>query len=229
MATPEITHVFFDAGNTLLHLDFEFIRKALGDLHVDVTVKDLRAAEGQARSVVDQAVRSGTPRGDQERARDYFGALFRAAGVSEHLFPALEERLLEHDRTLGLWSQVPDGTPQVLASLREKGKRLGVISNSDGRLRQRLAQHGLLSCFDSVIDSSLVGVEKPDRRIFELALEETGARPDRSLYVGDIYTLDVEPATQLGFRAVLLDGAGTYPHPPCTVVRRLRELLSLVG
>lgn len=228
MTAPQITHVFFDAGNTLLHLDFEFMRKALQSLGVDATVARLRAAEGKARGVVDQRVLSGAPKDDRQRARDYFGALFRAAGVPERLFPSLEELLLDHDRTLGLWSKVPEQTPQVLATLRERGKRLGVISNSDGRLRQRLAQQGLLPFFDTVIDSSLVGVEKPDQRIFELALEATGARANRSLYVGDIYTLDVEPAARIGFQAVLLDGAGTYPHPPCTVVRALKEILPLV-
>jgi putative hydrolase of the HAD superfamily len=80
-----------------------------------------------------------------------------------------------------------------------------------------------------MLDSQLEGVEKPDPRLFELALEQAGGRPETTLHVGDFYWIDVQGARAAGLRAVLLDSAGLYPEADCPRIRSLGELPDLLA
>ena len=82
-------------------------------------------------------------------------------------------------------------THEALARLRAAGIRLGIVSNSDGRVEQALEAAGLRDYFDVVVDSALVGVEKPDPAIFRAALDALGVAAGEALYVGDLYEVDV--------------------------------------
>ena len=103
-----------------------------------------------------------------------------------------------------LWCSVRERTHEALARLRAAGLRLGVVSNSDGRVEQALDAAGLRDYFDVVVDSALVGVEKPDPAIFRAALDALGVAPEEALYVGDLYEVDVVGARAAGIEAVLL-------------------------
>src|SRR3989304_4266136 len=70
---------------------------------------------------------------------------------------------------------------EVLAGRKGKGYVVGVISNSDGRLETLVRDAGLAGPLDVIIDSRVVGVEKPDPRIFYLALERTGVAPPEAI------------------------------------------------
>jgi len=80
-----------------------------------------------------------------------------------------------------------------------------------------------------VIDSHLVGVEKPDPRIFQLALAQAQARPAQAIFVGDIYAIDVLGAERAGIRPLLLDVLGCYAGVHCEKIRHLRELLTKIS
>jgi putative hydrolase of the HAD superfamily len=73
----------------------------------------------------------------------------------------------------------------------------------------------LLPWLEFVLDSSEVGVEKPDPRIFRLALERAGLAPDEAVYVGDIYSIDVLGARAAGMGAVLLDPGQCWGARDC--------------
>jgi FMN phosphatase YigB (HAD superfamily) len=68
----------------------------------------------------------------------------------------------------------------------------------------------LAQYFDVLIDSKLVGFEKPDPRIFQPALAGLGVAPEEALYVGDLYEVDVIGARRAGMAAVLLDPGGLH-------------------
>jgi len=68
-------------------------------------------------------------------------------------------------------------------------------------------------------------VEKPDPRMFEMALERSGARAETTIHVGDLYHVDVVGARAAGLRGVLLDEADLYPEADCPRIRGLAELV----
>ena len=107
------------------------------------------------------------------------------------------------------------GVPEALGRLQRRGLTLAVISNSDGTCAKSLEDAGLLGYLSFVIDSAEVGVEKPDPRIFEIALARCGADPRRTLYIGDLYHADVVGARRAGLHALLLDPYGDWPPMDC--------------
>jgi len=80
-----------------------------------------------------------------------------------------------------------------------------------------------------VLDSADEGVEKPDPRFFEIALEKSGARRDTTIHVGDLYYVDVMGARSAGLRGVLLDEANLRPDADCPRVRSLDELVKKIA
>jgi putative hydrolase of the HAD superfamily len=87
-----------------------------------------------------------------------------------------------------------------------------------------LERCGIADCFLNITDSGLVGYEKPRAEIFEAALREMGARPEESLYVGDVYSVDYLGATGAGMQAMLFDVAGAYGEKGVPRVESLEEL-----
>ena len=99
----------------------------------------------------------------------------------------------------------------------------GVLSNWDGTLKQKLADLAGLS-FDWILGSADEGCRKPEPAFFRRVLDVTGFAPEQIAYVGDSMRLDMEPALAIGFRAVLLDRDGLFPHSPLPRIARLHEL-----
>lgn len=161
---------------------------------------------------------------DRERASAYLEALFLEAGVPPGRMGEVRERLTELHAERHLWGGVAEGTLEALNRLRRAGLQLGVVSNSDGRVEEALSAAGLRGCFDVVIDSALVGVEKPDPAIFRAALDALRVSPGQALYVGDLYEIDVVGANAAGMPAVLLAPAGMPQPLGCATVASLRAL-----
>jgi putative hydrolase of the HAD superfamily len=136
---------------------------------------------------------------------------------------ALAELRAYHDRH-NLWESVPPDVIPALTRVRAAGLQLAVVSNANGTLRAVLERLGLAPFFRTVLDSREEGVEKPDPRIFEIALARCGARPQATVHVGDFYHVDVEGARAAGLRAVLLDAAGLYSGFDCPRVSSLSTL-----
>jgi putative hydrolase of the HAD superfamily len=129
------------------------------------------------------------------------------------------------------WIAVP-GAADALRTLSSAGYKLAVVSNAWGRVEQWLEQHGVCSVqggdlpqVATVIDSHVVGVEKPDPRIFQLAIDVLGVPPGRSLYVGDSLRFDVNGAYAAGLHPVHVD-----PYDFCDGSHRhIVDLTELTG
>ena len=198
--------VLFDAGNTLLFLDYERLAPAVGEaIGHPLTADGLAARAGEASRRLERS--TGT---DRERASEYLEALFLLAGAPELSLPGVRDELLRLHLEQHLWSAVHERTAHALARLRDAGVRLAVVSNSDGRAEEALRAAGLLDYFAVVLDSQLVGVEKPDPAIFRLALERLGVAAADALYVGDLYEVDVVGARAAGMDVVLVDPLRTH-------------------
>jgi HAD superfamily hydrolase (TIGR01509 family) len=170
-----------------------------------------------------------TKTGDSARARRYFDLVFEKAGLPDGA--AREAALADvraYHASYNLWESVPDGAPAALGRLRDAGLRLVVVSNSNGRLRELLGRLKLLPFFHVVIDSHEEGVEKPDPRLFEIALRRADAVREATLHVGDFYEIDVKGARAAGLQAALLDVAGLYPDHDCARFDSLGALADAV-
>ncbi len=99
-----------------------------------------------------------------------------------------------------------------------------VARSPDGRIVEVLGRSKIADCFQSVTDSGLIGYEKPHPAIFEAALRTIEARPEESLYVGDVYSVDYLGARNIGMQAVLFDVAGAYRDRGSARVESLEAL-----
>jgi HAD superfamily hydrolase (TIGR01549 family) len=120
---------------------------------------------------------------------------------------------------------------ELLTELKRRGYRLGIISNNDGNTREKCAAVGIESYFDFILDSTLEGVMKPDRRIFARALEAGGVSAAEALHVGDLWGCDILGAQAAGWWAAWLQNPYVLPQPLERVffIRELRELLQVLN
>ena len=106
---------------------------------------------------------------------------------------------------------------------------LVLVSNFYGNIAHILQQYGLRDCFSHIIESSVVGVRKPDPAIFQLGVEALGLAASSVVVVGDSYTKDILPARSIGCQTVWLKGTGWTPdegddNVPDAVIRSLTQL-----
>jgi HAD superfamily hydrolase (TIGR01549 family) len=224
-----IETLFLDAGGVLVFPNWSRVSAELAREGVRVDAAALARAEPRAKRRIDvgDTVRSTT---DTERGWLYFNLILEEAGVA--LTPATDRALAalrEYHGRDNLWELVPDTVVPALARLRGLGLKLVVVSNANGRLRHLFDRVGLAPAVDVLFDSFEEGVEKPDPRLFRIALSRAGGRPEATLHVGDLYHVDVVGARAAGLRAVLLDAADLYGGYDCPRIRSLDDLAAMVA
>ena len=221
--------VFLDAGGILVFPNWTRISEALARHDVNVSPRALARAEHPAKRRLDVGDTIGATT-DASRAWLYFDLVLTEAGVplSGATRAALAD-LNDYHRQFNLWELVPPTVVPALEALRAMGLRLTVVSNANGTLRAHLERLQLARWFDCVLDSCEIGVEKPDPRLFEIALERSGARPESTIHVGDLYHVDVVGARAAGLRAVLVDEAGLYADADCRRLQSLTELVEAIA
>jgi putative hydrolase of the HAD superfamily len=224
MNSPRPDVLFFDAGGTLLHLDHSTIASLCFAPELRPGDGALLTAEAAARTEVDRLFRNGVQSTDASRVVVYFETMLQRLGTSDDEVVVLRDRILERHRQANLWTRVLEGTDAMLERLRADGYRLAVISNADGRVRELFRGAGLLPLLELVVDSHEVGIEKPDPRIFHHACELMETTPDRSLYIGDIYEIDVVGARAATMPVVLVDALGTHADAGVPTIRSVLEL-----
>jgi putative hydrolase of the HAD superfamily len=167
---------------------------------------------------------------------DYLDTYARSLDVNDELVPEAVEHLRNEYVTGALWSQVINGSVDGLAELVDTGVPVGIVSNSDGTIERRLREMGILQVGPGdgvevrcVIDSGGVGVEKPDPRIFDFALEVLGLSPESIWYVGDTPAFDVVGARRAGLQPILMDPFGVNGDFDVPCVRALADVARLVS
>ena len=133
-----------------------------------------------------------------------------AGGVPE--FDAYFDHLYAYYASTEAWRVYPE-VPAVLASLRERGIVLAVVSNFDSRLPPLLDGLGLGAFFDAVVCSGEAGAAKPDGAIFAHALAVLGVDASKALHVGDNPEADYDGALAAGIEALLVDRRATANQP----------------
>jgi FMN phosphatase YigB (HAD superfamily) len=226
--------VILDVGGVLLVPHFESVGVAFEPFGMRF---DAEAAERAHYA----GIRAMDAAGEDERAARaaYLVGYAEAAGVPpDRRDSALSAmRKVWSGPTIDLWRQEVRGSAEGLRRLAERGLRLGIVSNADGTIEEQLRRgricqvgEGLGVPVLAIIDSHLVGVEKPAAEIFSHALEPLGVEPARAVYVGDTVRYDVRGARAAGLTPVHFDpyelcpDRGDHAH-----VARLPEVDALLA
>ena len=226
----KIDAVLLDAGGVLVLPSHEPIVETLAQLDLAVEAHRLDAAHYAGMRGLDDA-----PHGPFDW-RHYLGAYLHTLGVPEARQREAGARLrATFDGSATLWRRPTAGVREALAALAKTGMRLGVVSNAEGTVEARLAELEICQVgagagvpVEVVVDSHLVGVEKPDPAIFGFALRAMGLEPSRCLYLGDSVRIDVAGARAAGLSPVLVTpepGARDGDFPRIRGVADLLELL----
>ncbi|GIW08802.1 MAG: 2-haloalkanoic acid dehalogenase [Dehalococcoidia bacterium] len=239
---PPLLAVTFDLWETLIHdsPDLGGERSRLRVARLTEALRSVEAAidEGRVQTAYDQSLheydtlwrdyRDLSTRRQLEILASLIGEQI-AGALDEAGWEAVERAYVDpiHEQPPAL---SPDSIP-VLDWLRERGYRIGLISNT-GRtpgvaMRRVLARYGLLDRFDVTIFSNEEGLLKPRRELFDRASERLGVPNEAIVHVGDNPIADVWGAKEAGMRAVLLGSLPATVEPDARIAR-LAELPSVL-
>jgi putative hydrolase of the HAD superfamily len=218
----KIETVLLDAGGVLLDLDYDYLRRLLDARGFEVSRDELAVLEARARVEIERRVRDGGRVG--EAWRDYFRSILGRAAVPPDHHESIVDSLWEAHHRVGLWTVAIPGAVETVRGLRRRGYRVGVVSNAEGRVETDLRSAGFDGLLETVVDSHLVGIEKPDPGIFAIALERLGARAETTIFVGDVPAVDLDGARAAGIFPLLLDRHDLYPDVDAPRLRRIHDL-----
>lgn len=209
--------IFFDAGNTLLRMNYADIAAALGRLGVAASATDVQRAEWAARVRLDtEVLAQASSTESRETHLRYLRYILEGVGVTdESTIDAVDAWRRAYNLPVGLWNTADPDAAAALDAVRAAGVRSAVISNSNGTIRSLMTRLALIDRLDFVIDSGEEGVEKPDPRIFQTALARAGVKPEETAYIGDLYSIDVRGARGAGLRPILLDPGRCWGPRDC--------------
>lgn len=223
-----IRAVFLDYGGTLVLPDldpFLPLRSILESAGQLISRQRYEEAERMAAAVVDpwryQLIGKTPSYLDPANIE-----LLRELGI-----PDADGRIVRrlHDvYTSPQWRPSYPGARETLDALRASKVPVFVVSNSSDMLLEAVARRGWSPYFQGVTFSQDVGAEKPDRRVFGLALAGAGCRASEVIHVGDSWKADYLGAMNAGIHALWLNREGFEPPEACAMIRDLRELPPLL-
>ncbi len=121
------------------------------------------------------------------------------------------------------------GCNEILELLKDKGLKLAVISNNDGKTEEKCENVGIKNYFDIIIDSTKVKIVKPDKDIFNLALKKLNLAKEEVVHIGDLYGSDILGAMNAGLQPIWINhrNAENYESLKIPTVKNLNELISI--
>ena len=220
--------VLFDAGDTLLAPAPSF----QGRFVAVAADQGLPLEEAAVDAAIAAAVRTAAwpdDWTDPATQREFWMGFYRDVLASlGHTGEELAEALFAAFSDPAGYRLFDDVRP-ALEELAGRGVTLGVVSNFEPWLADILALQEVDHLFATVAISGVLGVAKPDPRIFEAALAEVGAGPAATVHVGDQPANDVVAARAVGITPVLIDRFARHPNPDGTHrVEDLGELVDLL-
>ncbi len=224
--TEEIDAVIFDAGGTLIEMHpprQNIISNVLAEHGHKIESTSVAKALVKADRTFDDDFGMCDGKEESWYWMKYDDLLFKELGIDgdgEMLMKAIHGRFHELLPKAESWVAYPDTKP-VLKDLKKRDLKLGMVSNATDLLRRVLDSLELTQYFEFIIISEEVGVRKPSKKIFQLAINEAGTSPNRTVYVGDKLAVDVQGAKRAGMNAVLIDRDDAFPDAKCIRARDL--------
>lgn len=237
-AFADIEAVLFDLGGTLAHYPVPSLPVVVGRCVKGAITGLLVGAEGESPPAAavpgpeEARARRRAPRPDSPLPHRVTTAVRRMVrSLSGRTLPNIGEMCA---RPLMAKGRLFDDSLPALRALRDRGYRLGLVSNTpwgtpDYLWVGQLERFALAPLFDAACFSSDVGFRKPDARIFQTALDRLGVPARRALFVGDDPGADIVGAARMGLRTVLIvregRAAAADDPAPDLHIERLTELL----
>jgi putative hydrolase of the HAD superfamily len=231
----DVDAVLIDVGGVLVLPADERVQGALD--RIDVATEGLDFHRAHYAGIV--ALGDG-PVGHHADGLTIWHAYNRAyasvCGVPDERLDEATAVLLEEFGKGDIWRQPIPGAAAALAELADRRLGLAIVSNADGTVEDDLRKYGICQVgpgagvpVGSILDSSLVGVAKPDAAIFERALETLGVPAERAVHIGDTPAADVAGARAAGIRPVLVDPYDLHADADCLRVATLAGLVALLA
>ncbi len=222
--------VFLDLGGVFYLPDHDRMVAALARLELAIERDRLDEAHYHGVAALEE-MRDG----DRSIWHAYNRAYARVCGVAPDSVDDAMVVLLEEFERGGVWTRVIPGSREALRALAGLGMRLAVVSNADGTVEAQL--HDDVICqvgpgpgvpVDVILDSTVVGVAKPDPAIFRLALDAVGVAPGEVIHVGDTPAADVVGARAAGVTPVLIDPYDLHRDSDCARVHTLGDVVTML-
>lgn len=219
--------VSLDVGGVLVVPEHGMIASALNSVGAAHNRSKFYESHYMSMAAVDRAL------SDPEDFTDYLDALLEYVEV-----PRSHRRLAKEAASnfLGtpIWTQPVPGSRAGLQAIVHAGFPIAITSNSDSTVEDHLRRHEWVQVGEgpgvsvvTVTDSGVLGVTKPDPKMFLTSADALGLAPERILHVGDAYTYDVVGALNAGMQAVLFDPYGVRADVDCPKIATLAEVVDL--
>lgn len=229
----KITGIFFDFGGTLFDyypanaVIWARIAKRLG---VEISPEAVQIQQGMRR-MNEGFMRLGKAFGllSENELHQLNCHVLNAMGIDgTGTMQVISEEFKRREQ--GKMFQIYPDCKDTLEKIKQKGLKIGLISNVGGRLakirRPMMQEHGILHYFSVTILSAEVGVTKPNRAIFDIALNELGIKnPFEAMHVGDSYIEDVQGAQNAGLIPILFDPLDWYTGGNVLKIKALSDVL----
>jgi len=221
--------VLLDLGGVFYLPDHDRVLDALARLQLTIEHHRLDHAHYHGVAALEDF------RNDDSIWHAYNRAYARVCGVAPDGVDRATALLLDEFGRGGLWTRVIPGSVAALRELARLGVGLAVVSNADGTVEAQLRADEICQVgpgpgvsVAAVLDSSVVGVSKPDPAIFQLALDSLGVEPADAIHVGDTPAADVVGARAAGVTPVLVDPYDLHGGIDCQRVRSLADVPAVV-
>lgn len=226
-----IKAVFFDAGETLIHRNpslvaivSRLIKNAGYNIKQDKISTAIEETAKSMKKIVEKAVMTDSAKWDFFLKEVFLKLKVKDKSVLEQI-----KNRLKNGTSFRAYPEVLG----VLKELRSKNIILGVISNASASLEAILNRVGLMKFIDHIVISEVEGVEKPHKKIFDIALTKTGVKKEECIFIGDNYIADVKGAVKAGLAVVwlsrpTLNAQFSFSHTAkkdTHMVKNLREFL----
>ncbi|QSX05805.1 HAD family hydrolase [Sedimentibacter sp. zth1] len=200
--------IFFDRDNTLLYFNPEKFRWRNEKIK-EWTGNDYNLSYDK---MIEIFSRAGYPAGgiksiEQEKLifRNFYNELLKEFGVKNNMDE--KSKILFDELWCNNNSLLFEEVVEILEYFKQRGYKLGVISDTSPSLQLTIEQAGISKYFDSYTCSDLVGVSKPDPLIYNTALKTLDVKAEESIYVDD-YDVEADGARNLGFLSFHIDRSG---------------------
>jgi putative hydrolase of the HAD superfamily len=220
----KVSALLFDFGGTLAFLDFDLLASEFSRPGRVLDPLKLEHAEYEGRAALDRYLLAHEKPDVNKAYEGFFRSWMAAVGIPDEEMRDMAERFRAMHAEACMWRVIRDGTHEALERLKAAGLKMAIVSNADGRVADDARRFGVAKYFDVIIDSQVVGVEKPDPRIFRIALDALGVPPEEALYTGDIYSIDMIGARAAGITGKLIDQHGLYHWVDHAKIRHVGEL-----